>query len=281
MDVTNTPRARALAHELRKAREAAGLTLRQLASLVGKSHTTLSFWETAQRIPSTEDSATLLAHCGINGAERERIMDIARHAGDINWLTAGMPGVTQQLAGVLECESTATKITEWIPLLIPGLLQTGDYARYIVGEGDSGDATNARVRVRVGRRDVLTRRNAATFVALIGEAAVRDEIGDQGIMSDQLQDLLAMAQRPNVEIRIVRGRQGWHPGLAGPFVLYEFTEAEPIVHLEHFRSGVFLYDEGDVTAYRAAVTTVEQNAMSPEASTELIAEMISELEKKK
>ncbi|WP_173137698.1 Scr1 family TA system antitoxin-like transcriptional regulator [Kibdelosporangium persicum] len=70
----------------------------------------------------------------------------------------------------------------------------------------------------------------------------------------------------------------WHPGLAGPFVLYRFGIQPAIVHLEHYRSGVFLVDEADVTAYESAADMIRQEAMSPDESAKRIAEILNALE---
>ncbi len=119
MDVTNvlTPRTRALARELRNAKKRADetngkeLTLRELGTKVGKSHTTVSFWLSGKRIPSTEDVASFCTALGLNGPEKERLVTLARRASDTNWLATGVAGVNEYLAAVLEHETTADVIT--------------------------------------------------------------------------------------------------------------------------------------------------------------------------
>jgi hypothetical protein len=277
MSVTaGTPRGKALAAALRAAREAAGLGLRELARRLEIRHATLSNWETGKRVPRPEDVASVLTAIGIDGQDQERIIELARHASEPNWLTAGIPGVSQQLAGAMECESTATTITEWEPLVIPGLLQTSDYARAIIASGEmSRSEVEALVHVRIGRRDVLTRRNPVHLVALIGEAAILDYIGSDEIMADQLRHLLRMASLDTVDVQVVPSGVGWHPGRMGPFVLFDFADAPSIVHLEHHRSGVFLSDVKDVKAYRTAADTVRRVAMSPEESAKFVADVIT------
>lgn len=273
VDNTPTPRTRALAYELRQVREQSGLSIRALAAKMDAPASSVGAWVSGRRVPNVEQVSALLAHCGVTSAERERIMDISRRASEGNWLTAGIPGVSQQLAGVLECESAASRIVEWSPLMIPGLLQTGDYARAVlVGEGD------VAVRVRIGRRDILTRRSGAEFLALIGECAIRNVIDSPAVMVDQLRELLMFAERPNVTVQIVPVQVGWHPGLQGPFVLYEFPDQPIVAHLEHYRSGAFVSNT-DASGYRDAATSVTEVAMSPTDSEGLIAEVIKEMEK--
>lgn len=275
-DTAGTPRTRALAAALREVLDASPLSLRQIARDLGISHSTLSQWSTAKRVPRPEDVATVLGHLGVTGGQRDRIIDLARDASDPNWLTAGIPGVSQQLAGVMECERTATTIIDWSPALIPGLLQTGDYARAILGSGtDPRSDVETRVTLRVGRRDVLTRSRPAHLVALIGEAAIRQQIGSPDVMADQLRHILKMTELQSVTTQIVPSDTGWHPGLMGPFILFDFAEAPSIVHLEHHRSGVFLYDAADVEAYKVAAAEVAALALSPEETAELIAKFVN------
>ena len=74
--------------------------------------------------------------------------------------------------------------------------------------------------------------------------------------------LLACSRRRAIELRIVPANTGWHAGLAGPFILYEFESQDTVLYLEHYRTGVFTPDEDDVRAYQQAVTTLERLALS-------------------
>lgn len=268
---TGTPRARALAAALREARTSRSTGLRELARRVLISHSMISAWEQGHRLPKTEEVATVLTGLGVDPEERERIIELARHAGEVDWLTAGLPGVGQKLSGVMECERTATSITEWLPWSLPGLLQTSDYAREVIGDDQ------AILNARLLRRDVLTRHEPVEFHALIGEPALRQCIGGPEVMAHQLQALLDAPA--NVTVQVIRVGNGWHPGLAGPFILYEFPQSPPIVHLEPYRSSAFVYNERDVSDYQQAADSLRKEvAMSPEHTAELIAKVINELE---
>ena len=276
---TTTPRARALASTIRRVREQAGLSGRDLCLRLGISHGTISHWETGRRVPSPEDVAALLGATGVTGDEKRRILELARNAADPNWLTFGMPGIPQQLAGVIESERTANALLQWAPLLVPGLLQTSDYARAIITAGELADhEVEHRVMLRLGRREIITRREPVEFDALIGEAALRDVIGDNQLMAEQLRFLVELAARPNVTIQVMPSQRGWHPGLSGPFVRYEFPDTTPVMHFEHFSSGAFVFDDYDVQTYRTAIETMREIAMSPQASAEHIANLAEEHE---
>lgn len=238
----------------------------------------VSHWETGRRVPPPEDVASLLGAIGVTGDERERILHLARNASEPNWLTVGMPGIPEQLAGAVECERAAHAITEWSPMIIPGLVQISDYARVTISANETLSAADieSRVFVRLGRREILTRRNPIQLHALIGEAALRCPVGSAEVMADQLSYLLEVTQLPSITVRVIPAAAGWHPGLHGPFVLYDFPDAPPVLHFEHYSSGAFVPDEKDVAAYRAAIATLNHEAMSTEDSYDFIAKIAIE-----
>lgn len=274
-----TTRARALTAAIRKLLAASGMSGRELSQRLGFSHGTVSHWATGRRLPSPEDMASLLTLLGIKGQEKQRLIDLARHAAEPNWLVVGMPGIPQQLAGAIESERHASAMVEWSRDIVPGLLQTADYARALataIGLPESD--VDARVLLRVGRSEVITRRDPVQLLALISEDALHEKICVPEVMLDQLRHLLSMAGRPNVTIQVVPPRVGWHPGLIGPFVLYSFPDAQPVVHFEHYSSGAFVIDEDDVHSYRDAVEVIRGVARSPDDSAELIATIADDLE---
>lgn len=283
VDSTGTPRARVLAAALRQARCESGWGVREVARRLGLSHTTISQWENARRVPHPEDVSAMLAAIGLTGERRHTLLDLARGAADRNWLNAGMPGARMGLAGIVECERTATRITEWCPLTIPGLLQTPDYARAIMSAGRMLDRVEieTRLRIRFERRAVLDPdrypRSPAHFVAMIGEWALRLPIGGTTVLIEQLRELLVLADHRNITLHVIPERTDWHPGLAGPFLVYDFAAGSSIIHLEQHRSCAFLYDEASVTEYRNATTWLHDMALPPEASLELIESVASTL----
>ncbi|CAM00700.1 helix-turn-helix protein [Saccharopolyspora erythraea NRRL 2338] len=274
-----TPRARALSAALREARISSGIGVRALARQLELSHVQISNWETGSRVPDVETVAMILAAIRVSPAERERILDIARNVREPNWLTVGMNGIPQQLAGVVECERAAKSIVEWTPMAIPGLLQTTEYTRAIKETGGLPQTDiELRVMLSASRREVVTRQDPVHFHALISAAALHEPIGRDGVMLEQLKHLVAMAGRPNIAIQIVPLRIGWHPGWAGPFVLYEFPDTSPVVHFEHHSSGAFIPAEHDVVEYQKAVEYLCGVAMDEVESVDHIGEVIDHME---
>lgn len=271
------PKARALGAELRECRETAGLKQRDLAQQLGVTYVTISRYETGARSPKPEDVAQILATLGITGERYDELVDMARDADQPNWLDTGVSGIRRELTTLIEFERTATRITDVATSVIPGLLQTSDYARAVLG--DTSSDVEARVAMRIGRRDVLVRSHAPDFVALITESALREPIGGYAVMAEQLRHIETMADLPNVTVQVIpAGSTRWHPAHAGAYILFEFAKSAPIVHMEHFSSSAFLHKERDVIAYEKASTTLRELAMSPADSAELIAKIRSDLE---
>lgn len=267
----NTPKATAIGGKIRAARTKAGRGLRDVARQLGIDHSVLSRYENGERMPSVEDLAAILAVVGVNGEEREDALRMARDPESSSWLAVGLPEQRMQLSALIETEGLSTEITDIAPLVIPGLLQTGDYARAIMrAAGAPRDEIPTRVAVRVGRAEVLTRTHSPVqFTAYIGEPALLSQIGGPEVMDRQLEHLLVMGARANVNIRVFKTGTDWHPGLDGPVVILAINETT-VVFLENRRSGLFLQGEEDVAAYKTAAEKVLRVAMDTEQSAEFI-----------
>jgi len=266
---------------LKKLCDDRGVGVRELARRLDIQHARVSYWLNGKRIPAIEDVALLLRELGVGGSERVRILDLAREASSTsNWLSSGLPGMSPGLAGVLDCEATAHEIVEWSMTAIPGLLQTAAYARAVLSATRHGNGIDSLVMMRLARQDIIKRQRPVKFTALIAEQALREVFGSEEDHVEQLHRVIEMARQPNIAVQIVRARQGWHPGLAGPFTIYNFPDSPSIIHIEHLSSSAFLYEPRDVEAFQAAAQVVRGKAMSPEASSELIASVIGDMEMK-
>jgi transcriptional regulator with XRE-family HTH domain len=269
--IRNTPKAMALGAKLRTARDAAGLSQRTLAKQLRIDQSVVSRNESGERAPNQDEVAAILDAIGMTGAERDEIIESARDTSGSPWQGTDLPEQPVQLAALLDIEQMTTDYVEWSPLIIPGLLQVSSYARAIMRAARVPDTeVGTRVAVRMGRKDILTRRNPTRCTALIGEAALRQMIGGPEVVGEQLDYLLSLSDSPNIEIRVVTTDTDWHPGLYGPFVLLTMDGGKSVVHLENARSAVFVPDEDDVAAYQDAVLELKGIALSPEQSTGLI-----------
>lgn len=276
----STVRIEVLGEELRRLREAAGLTLTQVAEQIGIHYSHLSRMETGKRPASPEDVASLLVVYGITGEERQEMLALAKRA--------VQPGLWQRhgsfearFAALKMLESRATTLIEFQPLVIPGLLQTVPYAQAIyreVGLFEDEEAIAERVAGRIHRQAVLRKRHAARLVAIVAESVLRHLVGGPAVMREQLRYLTEVSERPNVLLRVLPTAAGGHPGMDGPFIRMKFEDRPGVVFLPHRTSSLFLEESIEISDYDRVIVELMSMAMSEENSVRLVAEMAATLE---
>ncbi|WP_433268310.1 helix-turn-helix domain-containing protein [Actinosynnema sp. CS-041913] len=271
-------RARTLGAELRDLRKAKRVSLIGLGAQVGLDKNTISRTERGERVASETEVASILGALGVVGGKRRELLQLAREAAKSSWLetAAGLPS---QHKALMEYEKVATSIMDVTALLVPGLLQTPAYARAVMTEGDVATSEiETLVELRLTRQDVLTRDKPVPYMAIIDEFVLRRPVGGRSVMAGQARHLLDMAQRPNVTIRVVPQERGYHMGLFGSFIMLESARTTPVVHLEHLRSGVFLYKMQDIQPYLDIKPALMAAAVGPEGSLGLITKCAEEME---
>jgi hypothetical protein len=127
------------------------------------------------------------------------------------------------------------------------------------------------------------------LLVLLGRGALNQGVGGRRVMIEQLQHLLEMAARPNIELRVVPDGRGWHPGLESAFALIESnpnpamhrtpTTTAAIVFVETRRSVLMLHENGDVNTYQQAIKRITEISLSPDVSANFIADLRSRMEK--
>jgi hypothetical protein len=255
-----------------------GSSTRSVCDPLGVKHPTVSRWETGERAPRPEDVAAFMTVIGAPADLRETLVDLAR---DIARTTSRRPFLEDhgQYAAMLEIERTARELVHIAPALVPGMLQTPDYARAVyLGAGVAPELINTRVAVRIGRQAALTRREPLLYRAYIWEPVIYAMVGGKPTMEEQLQHLVDIGQRPNVDIRIVPTRAAWNPGWEGPFSIATFPESierAPVVQLENKVSALYYDQTAEVARYLRDAKRAEEVAISPEESAELIASVIN------
>ncbi|WP_410671895.1 helix-turn-helix domain-containing protein [Amycolatopsis sp. cmx-4-68] len=270
---SSTPRTRELAAGLREAREARRLGLRQFARLLGIAPQLLSLWEKGLRLPTVTDVALILGYLQVSNEQREYLLDLARSAREPDWITGSSRAYGTSFQAFSRFEKAATRLVNWETNVVPGLLQTADYARAIFESASlTIDQVDSRVATRMQRQKRLTGRNPVTLQAMFDERILTNMVGNEDIMSDQMDHLLTISRLPHVSIRILAPTPSYHPGRAGAFMIMEYEEVPPIVLVEHYRCTFFLSDAEKVTSFRQLAKVVGEAAMSEESSRERIAE---------
>ncbi|MFD5797469.1 helix-turn-helix domain-containing protein [Streptomyces diastatochromogenes] len=210
--------------ELRRCREAAGLTQRQLGDIINFTGSLVGQVETARKLPTLDFSERADAALGTGGL-LSRLHPLV--------MRSQLPAWFQQVA---ELEVRAVQICSFQENLVLGLLQTEAYARSVLGALDQSNLED-RTAVRLARQRVFEKEEPPVFWAVLGEAVLCQEIGGPEIMRKQLAHLLTFEDNPRINIQILPFSAGAHAGMQGSFDLYRFASDPTIVYTEGYGSG--------------------------------------------
>lgn len=261
---------------IRALREVRGIKQEDLAGAVGWNKSILSRLEGGHRNIETDEVSALLAILKVTGDERDEILNEVRAQHEPGWWEK-QPGLTRDSRTLVDYESDAREIIDWAPLLIPGLLQTMDYARafmdiYQLPMTDIG----ARLAMRMQRQADLGKNG--TYRAYIGQAALSATVGGRRVLAAQLRALLEIGERDGIEIRVVPINVDAHLGQLGAFMFLELKGGATVVHVEMARSAVFMDEQPLTDPYRTALTQVAAVAFGETESVRIITKHVAELE---
>ncbi|MFI2662592.1 DUF5753 domain-containing protein [Micromonospora carbonacea] len=270
-----TPRSRRLGRELRKLRDAKGLTGEEAAKLVRCSSSRISRIESGEIKPRAGDVMELLVAYGI-GIDEEPATSLLEQARELR-----EEGWWQRLGGryatYIAYEEEAAELKNFEPMLVPGLLQTERYAREVnmVGRESDKDTINQRVAARMTRQRVLHREPAPLRVhAILSEAAVRTEVGGLDVLREQLDHLVTLSCLPNVTIQVLRFEAGAHLAVSSGFALLAFEQGEPpLGYVETLAGELFLESARDLARLSDAYDNLKTLARSPAESIKFIKEL--------
>jgi transcriptional regulator with XRE-family HTH domain len=268
-----TARQRKLGVELRAARERVELSTQELADRLGWSQSKVSRIERARSLARPADVGRVLDVIGVDASTRARLVQLAYEAQQRGWWVTYGDIFTSSYIGF---EDVATRVRTYETILIPGLLQTGRYARAVIEAGRPGDPdVDRRVQARRARQALLDRPAAPEVLAVIDEAALRRPVGGADVMREQLHALLV--ERPNVTVRVLPFVAGAHSGMDGPFTILSFDEADPdMAYVESRAGNNYLESADQVRSVTLTFERIWNAALSAEDSAALIAALIKE-----
>jgi transcriptional regulator with XRE-family HTH domain len=274
-----TIRSRELGDGLRQAMRQAKLDQMGIARKLAWSQSRVSRLLSGKRGGSEVDVSAFLAVAEVTGAERDRLLGICREQNTPGWLQQHGTRLPKQLRTLIDHENKAVTIDTFEPTLVPGLLQTTDYARALIREAGTmpAEETEDRVAARLGRQSLFGRERPARFTFYIHELVLRLPVGGPAVMFEQLEHLLRKATRPYLTLRVVPAARGGHAAAAGAFRLMEFAEFRPVAYLESETTSLFLEKPEEIAAYRRILGLLAQTALSEGESAELIATLATDL----
>jgi transcriptional regulator with XRE-family HTH domain len=269
LDATRSPMA-FFGAELRRARMAAGMSQDQLGRALSFSGDLIGKIETCERAPSPEFAAgcdSVFPH--LDGLFT-RLVGLARR-----W-DGPHP---QWFRDWVQAEREATSLRWWEPMLVPGLLQTADYARAILSAGPdtTEDALEELVSARIERQNILDRPKPLELWVVLDEAVLHRLIGSRKIMYDQLVHLADTSCRPSITVQVVPSEVGAHAGLLGAFIVAGFDDGAPsILYAETAVEGQTIARSAHVRKAALAFDRLRSEALPRGASRDLIGKVAEE-----
>jgi transcriptional regulator with XRE-family HTH domain len=212
-----TIRSRELGEGLRRAMERAGLNGAQAAHVLGWSPSWVSRLLSGKRAGSELHVAAFLGMCRVKGPERDRLIALCQELSTPGWLQQHGSRLPKELVTLVNHENQAVRYHDVQPLLVPGLLQTGDYARAVIGRSANVPAAEVeeRVAARLARQRLFNQDWSPRFTFYLHESALRLPVGGPEVMADQLCHLLRMSMRSSVTLRVVPMSLGAHAARRG------------------------------------------------------------------
>jgi transcriptional regulator with XRE-family HTH domain len=271
-----TARGRALGAELRLWRERAGLESKQLAQRLSWSPSKVSNMERGARTVSEVDAAMYLAVCRTPGEDIKRVLEFFHEQHDY-WLQPHGTLLADELRSLITIETTAARMHSFEPAVVPGLLQTEDYARAVITSWGMHPehAIEAKVRARKERQALLRRHQPPWCTFFVHENALRLPVGSDAVMNDQLLHLVFASARPHIGIRVIPVAAG-SAGMAGAFMMMEYTSARPVVYVPDDVTSTFLDSPECLSAYREILRRVAKVALDEGQSRDWLAQRASE-----
>jgi len=279
-NVNPTVRRRRLGQELRRLRELKGMTAEEVAERLLVSQSKISRLENGRRSISQRDVRDL---CGVYEVEDHRIVDslmqMAKDSRQQGWWHS-FGDIPYSVYIGLETDAASLRVYD--PQVVPGLLQTKQYAEALIAGALPETATTEiekRVQVRMRRQErISTEETPLRLWTVLDEAALRRVVGNKSLMRDQLEQLVEQSQLPHVTVQVIPFEMGAHPGLNGQYAILEFPDAadSSVVYIEGVTSDLYLEKANDVQKYSVMYEHLRAQALNVEQSRQFIADIAKE-----
>ncbi len=280
---------RQLGRHLRDLRMGQKLTVRRAAAALEWSEAKIWRIETGQ---TSLRSLDVEAMCNVYGAPPElakSLMALAKETKARGWWHSYGDVIPEDFDLYIGLEEAASQLAWYESELVPGLLQTEDYARTLIKAAnptDDDEEVERRVHVRTARQALLTRTTAPpTLTVVLNEAILRRPVGGEKVMARQLERLVETSELPNVSLRVMPFAAGLHTGImSGPFVILRFPvngdgrESEPpTVYVDGFTGALYLDKSQEISRYDAAFEDIWGSSPDESASRDRLAQAAREI----
>lgn len=272
-----TPRSRRLGRELRRLREARGMTMEDTSRLIRCSPSRISRIESGEIKPRTGDVMELLVayETALESEPGKSLLALARDLRESGWWQR-LDTLSSRYTTYIAYEAEAVELWNFEPTLVPGLLQTEAYARAVnsVGRETDKEAIEQGVRARLTRQEVLTRPAPLRFHAILSEAALMCEVGGPDVLREQRERIVELSRLPNVAVQVLRFAAGTHLADRGGFAVLRFQKDEPLLgYIETLAGELFLESPREIARLMLVYDHLKALAWSPAESVKFIQEM--------
>jgi transcriptional regulator with XRE-family HTH domain len=268
---------------LRRLRTDMGLTREEAAEAIRASEWKIHRLENGQVGFKERDMVDLLALYEVTDpAEVADFLTLAREANTPGWWQHYGDVLPQWFRTYVDLESAATLIRTYEGQFVPGLLQTDDYMRAVVGGAhldQSSEEVGRRVRLRMARQTLLTREHPPRLWAVVDEAALRRPVGGREVMRRQLERLVDATKLPNVTLQVLPFDTGAHSAMVGAFSILRFADRElpDVVYLEHLTSALYLDRRDEVEKYLDVMELLCVDSEPPAKTVDLLTKILNKL----
>ena len=272
----------ALGAQLRRSREANGITREAAGDVIRGSHAKISRMELGRVGFKERDVADLLTLYGVTDEQdRSGCLAMARQANTPGWWHQYTDLLPPWFETYLGLEQASSVLRTYEPQFVPGLLQTEDYSRAVTTLGYSAEPAEEierRVALCITRQTVLTQPGAPSLWAVLDEAALW-RLGSRSVVRTQLQHLIEMAELSNITLQLVPFHAGVHAAAGGTFTILRFTAPDlpDVVYLEQLTSALYLDKTHDVGHYLAVMDRLCILAKSPDDTIKFLTTMLRPL----
>lgn len=271
-----------IGHDLRTTRERAGLKQTDAGKVLGCSQAKINYLETGKTQQQPDQVTDLLRAYGAEVEHVDRMTSLAARADQTTWWAPFSDVLPNWFKIFVGLEGLAASAFSYESLLLPGQLQTSDYAAALL-EGNLRvppmDAPQV-VQARMARQRLTDATTPLRFRTVIEEYVLDRIVGGPAVMRAQLVHLLDMMERDNVELHVMPVNVTVHDGLDGDFLLLDFDEAQSIGYIEYPTGAIYIQDQDQVSAYTLSASRLCEAALSPSDSAKVIAARLAALDQR-
>jgi transcriptional regulator with XRE-family HTH domain len=277
-----TVRSRRVGTELRRLREAVGVTTAQAAEMLSCSPAKISRIENGIVSVRVVDLRLLLDRYGDQEYEHRAYLErLARDSNKRGWWQDYGDTIPPYYADFIGLETDASYIKTWEATIVPGLLQTPEYARAVMLANPamiSPDKLENFISIRHERQARLEQGTDVRLDAVIWEAALLTTVGSDEIQHGQLARLLELMNRPNISVQVLPLEAGDKANMSGSFVMFSFGSERSVstVFVETLTSSQYLERDQELSGYTLVFDALRSAALSPTASAMRIGQQLEQ-----